>query len=295
MENKYVSIIIPAYHDWYRLSLCLDALAKQTYPHNKFEVIIINNDPDDQVPAGFVLPENCKIIVEEKSGSYAARNTGLKIAKGEIIGFTDSDCIPDYNWIKNAVNYLINNKACSRIGGNILVFYKSSKPTIVEQFNNVYSFPQKWHVSKHGTSVTANLFTYKYLFDKVGYFDETLMSIGDSRWAKLAGQAGYKLDYAEDVIVRHPARNFSDLAKKERRIGGAEGITWRKNPTILKSLYHFFRSFRLKKKELRFLAFQGGNLNIATKISLFTIKYYLDGVRSYERLKVQLGKKPNRE
>lgn len=74
------------------------------------------------------------------------------------------------------------------------------------------------------------------------------MSIGDSRWAKLAGQAGYKLDYAEDVIVRHPARTFSELAKKERRIGGAEGITWHANPTILKSLYLFFRSFRLKKK-----------------------------------------------
>lgn len=97
MEDKYVTIIIPAYHDWYRLSLCLNALAKQTYPHNKFEVIIINNDADDQVSADFVLPENCKIIVEEKSGSYAARNTGLKIAKGEIIGFTDSDCIPNYN------------------------------------------------------------------------------------------------------------------------------------------------------------------------------------------------------
>lgn len=180
MESKFVSIIIPAYHDWQRLSLCLDALSKQTFPKEMFEVIIVNNDPNDNVPLNFSLPDGYKIIVEEKSGSYAARNTGLKVAKGEIIGFTDSDCIPDKDWIKNAVNYLMNNESCSRIGGNILVFNKSSKPSIVELYNNVYSFPQKWHVNKVGTSVTANLFVYKYLFDKVGYFDEKLMSMGDS-------------------------------------------------------------------------------------------------------------------
>lgn len=294
MENKFVSIIIPTYQDWQRLSLCLDALSKQTFLKEMFEVIVINNDPNDNVPPDFPLPEGYKIITEEKPGSYAARNTGLKVAKGEIIGFTDSDCIPDKNWIKNAVNYLINNESCSRIGGNILVFYKSSKPDIVERFNNVYSFPQKWHVNKVGTSVTANLFAYKYLFDKVGYFDEKLMSMGDSRWAKQAGKAGYKLDYVEDVIVRHPARNLSELAKKERRLGGAEGTTWHNSKYKLKNVYAFLQSFKHSKKEFEFLAYQGKDLNISTKISLFTLKYYLNGVRAYERLKVQLGKKPNR-
>ena len=77
-----------------------------------------------------------------------------------------------------------------------------------------------------GTCVTANLFVYKYLFDKVGYFDEKLMSTGDWKWAKQAGKAGYKIEYVENVIVRHPARNLSELAKKERRLGGAEGTRW---------------------------------------------------------------------
>lgn len=294
MENKYVSVIIPTYRDWRRLSLCLDALAKQTYPKEMFEVIVINNDPDDKAPEDFLLPENCKVIVEEKPGSYAARNTGLRMAKGEIIGFTDSDCIPDKDWIKNAITYLKNNASCSRIGGNILVFYKSLKPSLIEQYNNVYSFPQKWHVNKDGTCVTANLFTYKYLFDEVGYFNENLLSQGDSQWARLAGKAGYELHYVEDVLVRHPARNFSELVKKEKRLGGAEGTRSPYKGNKLKSVYKFIGSFRPKKREIDFLAFQGKHLNIATKVSLFTLYNFFEAVRAVERLRVQMGKKPNR-
>jgi glycosyltransferase involved in cell wall biosynthesis len=296
VESKFVSIIIPVYRDWNRLSRCLNALQKQTYPRHMFEVIVINNDLEDNAPLNFLLAENHKLIVEEKPGSYAARNTGLKVAKGEIIGFTDSDCVPNEDWIENAVNYLLNNPTCSRVGGNILIFNKSSKPTLVESYNNVYSFPQKWHINKRGTSVTANLFTYKYVFEKVGLFDEKLMSMGDSKWAKQAGKAGYKLHYVENVIVRHPARTLSELIKKERRLGGAEGTFKKDSSNKIKNLnvYKFLRSFKPQKKEFEFLAYQGKGLSIVTKFSLFALKYYLEIVRAFERLRVQMGKKPNR-
>src|SRR5688500_5776142 len=159
MYNKYVSIIIPTYQDWARLSLCVNALSKQTYPKDLFEVIIVNNNPDDNTPANFYVPENFTILIEEKPGSYSARNAALKIAKGEIVGFTDSDCIPDQDWIRNAVDYFANHKSCSRIAGRISIFYKGSKPTAAELYNTLFSFPQKNHAEGNGTSVTANLFT----------------------------------------------------------------------------------------------------------------------------------------
>lgn len=292
--SYYVSIIIPLYRDWNRLALCMKAIVNQTYPRENFEVIIVNNDPEDSVPGNFYLPENFKIILEPKPGSYAARNTGLRIAKGNIIAFTDSDCIPDKDWIKNAVDYFAINKSCSRIAGHISIIYKSAKPTISELYNNVYSFPQKWHVEKVGTSVTANLFTYKYIFDKVGYFDETLMSMGDSRWAKQAGQAGYLLDYVENVIVHHPARNLSELVKKEKRLGGAEGTFRKKSSSRLKNIYAFLYGLRPRKGESEFLSFQGRGLSKVDKALIYSLRFYLLIIRGYERLRVQLGKKPNR-
>src|SRR3954452_20493964 len=129
MNSIVVSIIIPTYNDWKRLSLCVNALADQSYSKDKFEVIIVNNNPADTIPANFILPDNAIIITEEAPGSYAARNAALRMAKGEIIGFTDSDCIPDPNWIKNAVDYLESNSTCSRIAGKIAVFFETSNPT----------------------------------------------------------------------------------------------------------------------------------------------------------------------
>src|SRR5690606_38366783 len=132
MHVFFVSIIIPTYHDWVRLQQCLSALNKQSYPKENFEIIIVNNDPLNNIPNNLELPSNCILILEEKPGSYAARNKGIKIAKGEIIGFTDSDCIPEIEWIKNAVEYLCFNPNCSRVAGKVNLFYQSKIPTIAE-------------------------------------------------------------------------------------------------------------------------------------------------------------------
>src|SRR5690606_18431287 len=121
--EPFVSIIIPTYKDWQRLSLCLEALSKQTFPAENFEVIVVNNDPDDVVPTFISLPETWQIVSERKSGSYAARNRGLLLAKGEILGFTDSDCLPDKDWIYNAVS-IFEERKCDRIAGDIQIFYE---------------------------------------------------------------------------------------------------------------------------------------------------------------------------
>src|SRR5688572_8110282 len=139
-KQPYISIVIPTYRDWERLDLCIAALTRQTYPREAFEVIIVNNDPADQPPAGLLLPENYRLITEAKTGSYAARNTALKIVRGTIIGFTDSDCIPDADWISNAVSYLAATPGCSRVAGHISIFYQSHRPSVAELYNTIFSF-----------------------------------------------------------------------------------------------------------------------------------------------------------
>jgi glycosyltransferase involved in cell wall biosynthesis len=105
MTAKFVSIIIPTYKDWARLSLCLQALANQTYDSNFFEIIVVNNYTADKVPEDYFIPKNCKIVVEGQPGSYVASNAGIKLSKlARSSAFTDSDCIPDEDWISNAVD-----------------------------------------------------------------------------------------------------------------------------------------------------------------------------------------------
>src|SRR4051812_118153 len=115
--KPFVSVIIPLYRDWPRLALCIKALYEQDY--KRFEVIIINNCEEDSIPEGFYIPENFRIITEFKPGSYAARNAGIKKASGNLIAFTDSDCIPYPSWISNAVKTFEKDPTCSRIAGKI--------------------------------------------------------------------------------------------------------------------------------------------------------------------------------
>ena len=295
MHPYFVSIIIPTYNDWGRLSKCLNALAQQNYPSEKLEIIVVNNNPEDHPPEGYYIPANCSVITKMKPGSYAARNAALKLANGEIIGFTDSDCIPDNNWVNNAVNYFINNKSCSRIAGKICIFFETSSPTKAQLYDKLYAFNQKGYVSKSGTSVTANLFTYKHVFDKVGYFDEDLMSGGDFLWGTIAHKKGYKIDYVENVKVKHPAReNFKALVKKERRVGGSQAIFLKKSDSVFINILQFAKDIMPHISEMKFIFNNAKGLNPINKISIFFIRQYLLSIRAYEKLRVQMGKKPNR-
>jgi glycosyltransferase involved in cell wall biosynthesis len=220
-----VSVIIPTYKDWSRLKLCLEALSKQTYPKDQFEVIVVNNDPGDECP--FVLPAaNIKIIEEAKPGSYAARNAGIKIAKGEILAFTDSDCIPDKGWIENGVYALVpllTRK--SLLSGYINLFFSTpAKLTLAECYEKYFAFPHQRNEKRYLRSmVTANAFIPAHTFAKLGFFNEGLMSGGDHEFGNRALQNNYKILFGKRVVVKHPARSsISDLLKKRRRVFGGK-------------------------------------------------------------------------
>src|ERR1041385_8126335 len=102
----FVSVIIPVWNDPERLTKCLDALRKQTYPAHSYEIIVVDNGsavPVDRVVASY---GHARVVHEQRVGSYAARNSGLKVARGQVIAFTDADCLPAPDWIEKGVAHL---------------------------------------------------------------------------------------------------------------------------------------------------------------------------------------------
>lgn len=223
MHHPFVSVIIPFYGESAELLACLAALRAQTYPGSKFEVVVIDNDSsaglDDVVNGG----GNVRVLFEQRSGSYAARNKGLGECKGEIVAFTDADCIPNDEWIERGVARLMqNDDGCQLVGGRVeLSFRKPGYPSTIELYDWLRNFKQKDAVLKEGYSVTANLVTYKTLFDDIGKFNEEWMSRGDKEWCQRAVCRGYPICYDESVVVRHPARgSFGEILAKTRRVAG---------------------------------------------------------------------------
>lgn len=296
MQNIAVSIIIPTFKDWGRLSFCLNSLSKQSYPQDLFEVIIVNNYVADKVPDSFIIPANCKIITEEKPGSYAARNLGILHAMGAIIGFTDSDCIPDKDWINNAVNAFKRNPDYSRIAGRIRLYFKSEKLTKAELYEKIFAFNQDIYVEQDGSGVTANMFSYKHIFDHIGLFKDNLLSGGDYEWSVRARDAGFKIKYAEDVIVNHPARfHLNELILKAKRVGGGQAGFSSLNITALKLLLRFMYDLRPPIKSISLIISKGKGLRISQKVLIFYIRYYLSVITAHEKLRVSLGKPAERQ
>lgn len=287
--NNFISVVIPTYKNWELLIKCLNALENQSLSQEQFEVIVVDNDGTEKFSTRPGV-ENFKILVERQPGSYVARNLGIKNAKGQIIAFTDSDCIPHEDWLKTALELLNNNSHVDRIAGNVELIHKNpNNPNWIELYEDVFAFQQKRNATE-GYSVTANLFVRKDVFKKVGLFDESLLSGGDVEWGKRATKNQVSLVYGEKVVIYHPSRNkISDLIKKTIRV--YHGIEYRRylNKKFLDKIVHPIYLLRPPLNKI------SSSKEIRTKTIIFLIEYILRFSKIYAHLKATLTNKLNRQ
>ena len=215
-----VAVIVPVYHDWDRAARLCHALTKQTLPQHRFTITLVDNG-DTPAPEHHDWPANAVIVSEPAPGSYAARNRGLASSSGEIVAFTDADCLPEPDWLANAVRHLVAGDA--RVAGHVGLTFSGENPTPAERYEKAFAFEQERYVAR-GTCVTANLVAWRWVFERVGAFDASLLSGGDMEWGVRARKAGIGIVYRSDVVVLHPARRTlrSLLSKRKRTTAGAE-------------------------------------------------------------------------
>ncbi|MFP4472727.1 MAG: glycosyltransferase [Candidatus Omnitrophota bacterium] len=230
MNNPFISVIIPVHNDSQRLKLCLDALQNQSYPRHLYEIIVVDNNSTESIKNLVEQLPNTVYAFEGKKGSYAARNTGIKTAQGEILAFTDSDCIPSNNWLEEGVKPIIDGKA-DLVGGKINLFFRN-KRSPVELYDFVTFLNTETSIKK-GVCQTANLFAPKNIFQKEGLFP-CVESGGDRQWTKNITSKNYRLLFSPAAIVKHPTRNFKGLIKKSYRIGKGV-VPYYKNTEISKN------------------------------------------------------------
>jgi glycosyltransferase involved in cell wall biosynthesis len=210
------------WNDAERLGGCLRALEAQTYPGHLYEVIVVDNGSADSV-VHVVAPYARALAVHEGSpGSYAARNTGVTHARGEVIAFTDADCIPTPDWLERGVAHLTRSEGRAVVAGRIEIFPRSpEQPNSVEQYEVLVALAQREFVSRYRFGATANLFTFREVFERAGPFLAEVKSGGDLEWGRRVVGYGYGLEYADDVCVFHPARaSLAQLYSKIVRVTG---------------------------------------------------------------------------
>jgi glycosyltransferase involved in cell wall biosynthesis len=211
-----VSVIVPHYRDLRRLDLCLSALERQTYPRAAFEVIVADNaSPEGEAAVATVAGDRAKVVTVPERGAGAARNGGVAVSKGNILAFTDCDCVPEPDWLAEGLAALADYDF---VGGRMCVL--TDDPTHItgaEAFEKVFAFNNRRYVLEKQFTVTANLLCSRAVFDRVGGFRVGLSE--DMEWCQRAIAGGYRIGYAERAVVGHPARrDWAELKTKLVRI-----------------------------------------------------------------------------
>lgn len=105
--QPFCSIIVPTHARPAQLRECVESLARLDYPHDRFEVVVV--DDGGGVPLEPTIGPlrhrlNIVLLTQSRTGPAGARNAGAAHARGELLVFTDDDCVPRPDWLGRLVD-----------------------------------------------------------------------------------------------------------------------------------------------------------------------------------------------
>lgn len=203
METR-ISVVIPTYKRPLLLMECIKALARQTFSREEFEVIIVSDGPDRLTKELVVSWKHTGLLdieyipLDRKRGPAAARNAGWRIASGELIAFTDDDCVPDPCWLEQLWE-AYHWPDAPVFAGRVIVPVSAELPTDYER--NTAQLEK-------AEFVTANCACGRRVLEQTGGFDERYEMAWreDSDLAFSICQQQIPLQPLPEAIVVHPVR-----------------------------------------------------------------------------------------
>lgn len=201
-----VSIVIPTYRREHLLRRCLDSLIVQRFPHEEYEIIVADdaNSIETRNLVDKYSRENLflkfkYVAVYVNHGPAAARNAGWKISEGEIIAFTDDDCLARPNWLEEGIAAFERNTAA--VSGKVSV----PIPPLPNDHELCISWMQDCRF------LTANSFYRKKVLEDIGGFDERFKAAWreDSDLYFNVIKKGLPVKFIPDAVVVHPVRKLA--------------------------------------------------------------------------------------
>lgn len=223
-ENVRLSVIVPVYNDPNGIRTTLESLVAQTYPTERYEVIIVDNGSADDTPE--VVQEYCDrhpdlvtlLVEDEIQSSYAARNSGIEHARGSLVSFLDADMTVEPTWAASVVASA-DAHDWDYMGCEIDT-YVVGDDSLTATYDRALGFTVKRYLEESQFTVTACLTVKRSVFDTVGGFDSRLISGGDGEFGKRVHAAGLTQYFEPNITVYHPARTtLAAWLRKQFRVG----------------------------------------------------------------------------
>ncbi|MCX8073137.1 MAG: glycosyltransferase [Candidatus Binatia bacterium] len=224
-----ISVIICAYNAERTMDACLAALRKLRYPD--YEVIVVNDGSTDRTEAIAKRYPEFRLISQPNKGLSVARNVGLEAARGEIVAYTDSDCVVDPDWLTYLAYKFVSSDFAGVGGPNLpppedsaIAAYVAAAPggpthVLIDD-----------EVAEHIPG--CNMAFRKEALEKIGGFDPVHRAAGDDVdvcWR--LQDAGYRIGFSAAAQVWHFRRNtVRAYLKQQMGYGQAEAQLYFKHP-----------------------------------------------------------------
>ena len=212
--NKKFSIIIPCKDLDPHSVKCLESCLQLDYEN--FEIIML---PDEKIDDLRYKDARVRIIPTGPVRPSAKRNIAIQNSQADFLAFVDSDAYPVKDWLANAVKYFDNPEAGAIGGpnltppgssaGQMISGHILSSPLSAGKFAMRYRLTGK---SEYGLPVrempSCNLITRRELAQRLGGFDQGLLTGEDSKFCFGIRKLGKRVVYAPDVVVYHHRRDL---------------------------------------------------------------------------------------
>lgn len=198
--TPFVTVVVPALNEERVISDCLRALAEQTYPADRREVVVVDNgSTDDTADAARRL--GARVLHVPERSAYVARNAAIAATTGDYLAFTDADCVPDPRWIAALVaadrehgtgivaGHIDYRMSFDSLGNRMLVASRSG--SVIRE-----------NVCVHHCAPTGNVLIRRSLLEEYGPFCAAPYG-SDIALSKKLAASGHPPVYAQQAVVVH--------------------------------------------------------------------------------------------
>jgi len=227
MNFPFISIVVPVYNEEKNIRKCLDSLLNQDYPEDKYEIIVIDGNSEDNTKKIVKKYSDIKVLDNPERNTAVGRNIGIKNSKGNYILNFSGHASAEKNLLSILSKKLVGaNKELAGVGCRFetvgsnyiskgIHFVLASK---LGGFGTTFNQPEK---ECFMDSIAFTLYR-KEVFDKIGLFDPDFWIGQDGELNLRIKEKGYKLLYTPKTKVYHGKRDtFSSYANQMFKYGVA--------------------------------------------------------------------------
>ena len=206
-QQPFFSVIIPTYSRPAELPACLEALARQQFPTDSFEVIVVDDgspSPPDATVQKFQNRLAVSLLKADHGGPAAARNHGARRAAGRFFAFTDDDCRPGPEWLPALAarfaalpDHIIGGRTINALAQNP---YAATSQLILDvayrHFNGAVPGEAQF-LACNNLALAADRFR------AIGGFDSSFTTSEDRELCDRWLRNGHRITYAPEAVVFH--------------------------------------------------------------------------------------------